>query len=382
MVAEFKELMVSLQKTAYHQWMKKEGIPVVVNYGVEDIRELELRPWPRMGGRGTFIHLYGMEGATGMYVGEIPSGGALQPEKHLYDEVVCILAGNGATEVWQENGKKQLFEWGPWSLFAPPKNSWHRLINGGREPVKFVAVTDAPSLMDVFRNEEFIFRCPFVFSERFSGEEGYYNVSNKRYKSGLTNIWETNFIPDVRSALLAEKRGKGEGEKVSGGNSIVFQIAGNYLAGHIGQWPVGRYHKAHYHGPGAILLGLGSVGSALMWPKELGNRPYESGHGDKVAEVKWKEGSVYSPPDGWFHQHFNTGALPARLLAFRSSRLYPTGRNLAAKRHDDGAITSIKKGGTMIEYEDEDPEIRRRFESELKKKGIRCEMPPIFEAVS
>ena len=36
---------------------------------------------------------------------------------------------------------------------------------------------------------------------------------------------------------------------------------------------------------------------------------------------------------------------------------------------------SIKNGGTLLEYEDEDPEIRRRFESRLKSTGVRCEMP-------
>ncbi len=47
-----------------------------------------------------------------MYVAEIPPGEALQAEKHLYEELICILDGMGATEVWQEGKKKSLFEWG------------------------------------------------------------------------------------------------------------------------------------------------------------------------------------------------------------------------------------------------------------------------------
>jgi hypothetical protein len=34
----------------------------------------------------------------------------------------------------------------------------------------------------------------------------------------------------------------------------------------------------------------------------------------------------------------------------------------------------------MIEYEDEDPEIRRRFEERLKRAGVRSEMPPASSA--
>jgi oxalate decarboxylase/phosphoglucose isomerase-like protein (cupin superfamily) len=370
---EFKLLMTSLEKTTYHQWMKKEGIPMVEGFGLRDVRELELRPWRRTGGRGTYIHLYGMEGLTGMYVAEIPPGGALTPERHLYEEVICILEGNGATEVWQEGGKKHLFEWGPWSVFAPPLNSWHRLVNGGREPVKLLAVTTAPLIMDYYRNEEFIFNCPFLFSDRYTGEEGYFNVGNKRYKKGLANVWDTNFISDVSSAVLDSEEEKGAGVKIT-----QFQISGNSLIGHIAHWPAGRYHKAHYHGPGAILLGIQSSGYVLIWPKDLGIQPYKSGHGDKVIELQWTAGSVYCPPWGWFHQHFNTGSGSARHLAIRvGGRVHATGLSLAAKRHDDGTLTSIKKGGTLIEYEDEDPAVRRNFEKALRETGVPCEMPAI-----
>ncbi|MGH7198303.1 MAG: cupin, partial [Candidatus Omnitrophota bacterium] len=104
--------MNALQQTGYHQWMKSEGLPVVVGHGIEDVREIKLLPWRRTGGLGAFVHLHGMEGVTGMVVAEIPPGGALQPERHIYEEIICILDGQGATEVWQEGGKKSLFEWG------------------------------------------------------------------------------------------------------------------------------------------------------------------------------------------------------------------------------------------------------------------------------
>jgi hypothetical protein len=53
---------------------------------------------------------------------------------------------------------------------------------------------------------------------------------------------------------------------------------------------------------------------------------------------------------------------------------------LAGKRHEDGTTTSIKRGGTLIEYEDEDPEIRRRFEATLKQEGVRSDMPQVAYA--
>lgn len=368
---DFSQLMTALKRTPYHQWMEREGLPVVVGHGVEDVRELPLSVWRRTGGKGSFIHLYGMEGSSGMYVGEIPPGDALNPEKHMYEEVIVILEGNGATEVWQEGGKKHAFEWNRWSLFAPPLNTWHRLVNGGREPVKFLAVTTAPIVMDLYRNEEFIFNSPFIFSERFAGEEGYFSGTGKRYQIRNVATWDTNFIADVSSAAVDACEEKGVGALIT-----CFEIAGNSLVGHLSQWPAGLYHKAHYHGPGSILFGLQSSGYVLLWSKDLGTRPYQSGNGDDVVEMRWKAGSVYCPPGGWFHQHFNIGSTPARQLAIRfGGRVHPTGFATAAKRHDEGVLISIKNGGTLLEYEDEDPEIRRRFEQSLRDAGVRCEMP-------
>ena len=366
-----KELIAAFEKTTYVRWLRREGIPIHEGYGIEDVRQLELAPWPRTGGRGAFIHLYGMQGLTGMYAAEIPPGGALNPERHMYEEVICILSGQGATEVWQEGGRKQIFEWSPWSLFAPPLNSWHRLVNGGREPVKFLAATNAPMIMDVFHSEEFVFNCPFRFSDRYGGQQDFFNEGNKRYETGMQHIWETNFIPDVRSAALDLRDVKGSGVRIT-----QFELAGNELIGHLAQWPVGRYHKAHYHGPGAVLLGLQSSGYVLLWDSELGTRPYESGQAHEVIEIRWKEGSIYCPPGGWFHQHFNTGAEQARHLALRyGSRLYPIGFKIAAQRREDGVYIDVKKGGTLINYEDEDPEIRRRYEKALKETGVVCQMP-------
>ena len=119
---KMKPMMDSLKKTPYHGWVQGEGLSLFEAHGLEDVRDVELKPWRRMGGKGAFIHLYGMEGITGMYVAEIPPGEALNAERHMYEEVICVLSGQGATEVWHESGKKQSFEWGAWSLFSPPLN--------------------------------------------------------------------------------------------------------------------------------------------------------------------------------------------------------------------------------------------------------------------
>ncbi len=367
----------SESKTGYELWLDREGIPLTEGYGIPDVRQVPRGEWQRTGGRGAYIDMEGMQGVTGMYVVEIPPGGYLKPEKHLYQEIMFVLGGRGSTQVWHDGRSKQSFEWQDGSLFAPPLNTWHQLFNGSSEPALLLALTDAPLVFDLYRDPEFIFDSPYQFKSRFDGEANYFTEGTTETTSswGYTN-WETNFIADVGAVKLAPAEYKSAGGSITG-----FEISGNSLIGHIAEWPVGHYHKAHYHAAGAILLGLRSEGYVLMWPNELGPRPYESGRGDEVVRVEWGLGSVYSPPQGWFHQHFNTGREPARQLALRfGSRHHPVGFHLAAKRSEAGIAISIRDGGTLIEYEDEDPAIRREYEAALARNGIPCEMPAVVYA--
>jgi len=365
-------------KTGYELWLDRESVPVSEGYGIADVTQIPRGDWQRTGGKGAYIHLAGMQGITGMYVVEIPPGGLLKPERHLYQEVMYVLRGRGAAEIWQAGQPKQSFEWQAGSLFSPPLNAWHQLYNGSSEPALLFALTDAPLVFDLYRDPEFVFDCSHQFLSRFDGQADYFREGTNRAQSavGISSFLETNFIADVSGVKLDSAEYKSAGGQITG-----FEISGNSLIGHIAEWPVGRYHKAHYHAAGAMLFGLRSQGYVLMWPNELGPRPYESGHGDQVVQVDWGLGSVYSPPQGWFHQHFNTGQVAARQLALRfGSRRHPVGFHLAAKRTEDGTAVSIRNGGTLIEYEDEDPAIRREYEQALARNGIRCDMPEVAYA--
>jgi quercetin dioxygenase-like cupin family protein len=359
--------------TSYELWLREEGIPVIEGYGIEDVSVLPRKFWKRTAGSGAYIELKGMEGFTGMAVGEIPPGGALNPENHLYEELIYILRGVGATEIWSAGNdrRKMHFEWQQGSLFAVPLNTRHRLVNGSNEPALFLAVTSAPLMIDLLHNVPFVFGCDYKFADRFDGQADYFVPTLDRKEIGGFINWETNFIADARGALVDPSEAKGYGVRITS-----FDMGGSTLVGHIAEWPVGRYHKAHFHQGGAILLILRSEGYTLMWPQEAGTRPYRSGRADQVVRVNWREGSVFSPPSGWFHQHFNTGKEPARQLAFRYSG--QSGKHLLGcwrAINKEGVRTSIREGGTLIEYEDEDPQIRKDFEAAIGKLGIEMQMP-------
>src|SRR5260221_10199360 len=121
--------------TSYDDFMESQGIPIFRGIGVKRVQDMPLKPWKRMGGRGTFIQLFGTEGKWGCYVVEVPGAGALNPERHMYEEIMVLVEGRGTTEIWTDDQKKaHSFEWQRGSMFAVPLNTWHRIVNAASSP--------------------------------------------------------------------------------------------------------------------------------------------------------------------------------------------------------------------------------------------------------
>src|SRR3989304_5737293 len=94
----------------YERYLEKEGLPVIRDYSVWDLMTVPLKSWARKGGAGAYFNLVGSEGIIDAYVCEIPPGGSLLPQRHLYEEIIYILSGSGATTVWVEGSAKPSFE--------------------------------------------------------------------------------------------------------------------------------------------------------------------------------------------------------------------------------------------------------------------------------
>src|SRR5437764_11342151 len=95
----------SIRQSFYEHWLDVEGLPVYRGNYVEDVHTLELGLWPRMGGRGAYLSLANQEITNG-YVVEIAPAGTLNPERHLYEELMYVIDGSGSTQVWNEDGQR------------------------------------------------------------------------------------------------------------------------------------------------------------------------------------------------------------------------------------------------------------------------------------
>lgn len=121
---------------------ENQGLPIHTGPGMADLRALEVAPYARVGGKAAFIQLHGMQGITGGYIGEIAPGGALNPERHLYEEVICILNGQGGMHPYTDGHEDKVIDikWGEASIYCPPGDWFHQHFNPGNEPARHLAV--------------------------------------------------------------------------------------------------------------------------------------------------------------------------------------------------------------------------------------------------
>ena len=349
------------RQSAYDLWEQKQGIPIVTGFYIADVNDIEVKPLDLMRVPGAIVDLEGCGGTNSAYAIEIPAGGATTPIRHMIEILCYVTKGRGATTVWYGENEKHSFEWQTGSVFSVPLNARYQHFNGsGTDPTRIFVVTTAPTVMNLFHNEEFIFNNPFVFTDRmdnpkhFSGDGTLYTGH-----TGRVRVWETNFIPDVRTHDVYSWRERG-----AGGGSLMFELAHNTMCAHISQFPIGTYKKGHRHGPGAHVVILGGDGFSMLWPR---------GKPEERVKVDWKIGSVVVPPTQWFHQHFNTGNNYARYLALRWGSARYGGMALGANENE-AADVSESEGGAQIEYENEDRTIHQIFEDDLKKHGAECNM--------
>ena len=343
------------QEMPYDRWAGSVGIPIHRGHGVEDLRTVALGRWEERGCDAAFVRLEGQEGVCESRVTEIAPGAALPAGRFAIDELVYVLSGHGATTVWSGNGPKKVFEWQPHSLFAVPRYAWRQFANlQGDTPARLLHYNYLPLAMTAAPEPELFFHPSVDRPEMLYGSEFYSAATmvespDASEGRGLSQVWIGNFFPDMRAWDKVEANtGRG-----AGGSIVRMGFPGSELTTHMSVFAARTYKKAHRHGPGRLIVIPSGVGYSVMWREG----------GEKVV-VPWHECSVLVPPDRWFHQHFNAGGEPARYLALHPPRQFGG----HAEKIEDRARD-------QIEYPDEDPWIRQRFEEELAGRGLRSLMP-------
>lgn len=341
----------------YDQWMRSVGIPIHTGFFISDLRTLDLAWWEERGCQAAFIQLLGQEGIIEARVTEIPPGESLPPFKLAVDEVVYGLQGRGLTTVWGgTDSRRQTVEWQERALFLLPRNRFHQFSNvQGDRPVRLLHYNYLPLAMTAIPDPQFFFNNPYDAPAATAGSDTeFYSEAkalprmDRRGGGGL--LWRGNFFPDMGSwDKLEANQLRG-----AGGQTVFIQFPGSELSSHMSVFDPQLYKKAHRHGPGRVIVIPGGDGYSILWEE-----------GKEKIIVPWQEASAFVPPNRWFHQHFNVGGARARYLALHPPTQF--------HGYTDESVGDLSND--QIEYADEDPWVRAKFEEELAKRNLQSLMP-------
>jgi hypothetical protein len=347
----------------YMRWLEGEKVPIHRGYYIEDVRTVELGKWDRADCNAAFFELAGQEGVSEAHVIEIAPGQTLAPFKVALEQVAYVAQGRGITTIWGGEGMpKHSFEWQAHSMFFIPPNCTYTLTNAqGSQPARLLFESSLPVAMSVNPDPDFFFNNPYVNKSLYNadGSPFYAEAMAQKVIRGVNgrpgetqehSEWAGSFFPDM-SAWDKLDNYKGRG---AGGQVVWVRFPNAPTWAHMSVFPAQTYKKAHRHGPGVVIVIPAGEGYSVMWLE-----------GEEKVFIHWHEGSVFVPPNRWFHQHFNVGSENGRYLA-----MHPAGRAGGGntERIQDPALD-------QIEYPNEEPVIRQYFEDQLAKRGIKSNMP-------
>ena len=345
--------------SSYQDFVRQEGVPLYQGSALEDLGSLALGDWERRGGKAAYTRL-GDQEFYNLQIVEIPPASQLKPEHHMYDSVMYVMNGRGATTIWQEGEPGTTVEWEEGALLAIPLNAWHQEFNSsGDEPCRLLFGTNMAHVMNLYGNLDFVFY-PFVFSDRYSHSmQAFFSERGKHWN---LRLYETNFIPDIRKFALDAYPERGNR------TSIMRLAMSNTSVGmHVMSVSEGTYVTAHRHEARAHVIVIAGQGYELLFmPDEEKNR----------RKVPTNPYAVVAPRHNEYHQHFNTGKGEYRMLAFRGSGL----RRGGGRSYDPARTAQDKNPYELsykIPYRKEDPAIREEYYRELEKNGINLRLEPI-----
>ena len=323
----------------YQAWLAKAKMDIPVHEGlmIEDVATIPLRSWPQLGEgvSGLYLRFAGYQIIDGRIL-EIPGGARTESQRQFCEIVLYFINGSGYTILQQEGKPEQTVQWSQGSLLAVPLNVRHQHFSTGDRPARMLAVSSFPFMLNVSGSEEFITRNPFVFTDRYDGSPDYFEPARNEDEIQVT----THFVDDIRSAKTQPFEYRGKGNK-----TFRLLMAGNsMLSVHVSEMPPRTYKKAHRQSGNAFVLLLSGEGFSLAWPE----RAYHN-----KRRVDWKAGTLFVPPDYWYHQNLNSGSTPARYLAINAPTLV---RNIGLRFSD------------QLEVDLE--EVKLEWENELKKTAL------------
>lgn len=241
---------------------------------------------------------------------EIPPGGKLSAHRHLAEEMIYIVSGQGYTLMWNRSeGKKERYEWAEGDLLSPSLNAWHQHFNGSSDtPARYLSMTTSPLTENIFKNSSFLSSTDFSFAERWekSVEQKPEYVGNATTGSQTVQMNVGHLLPNLRNRKMKD-RGIGmsgitilpEGDMA--GNQLLEMEVREYTSGDA----VGHYHRHLWEVVYYVLKGEGY--SVLQR------------EGEPERRIEWSEGDLFIVEANEYHDHRPRGGAGASRLQVKAS---------------------------------------------------------------
>lgn len=266
--------------TPYDRWLEEaeKRIPIFSGLYIQDVRTEPLKPWTDMGVNGLYMRMADYQIIDG-WILEIPAKGSTKPVKHMFEAGMYFFGGPGHVTIQQEGRRPERIDFKYRTLYSVPLNVKYQIFNDSNEPLRLVAVTSFPFVMNSTNSEKFVYENPFKFSDRYDAQEDYKRKNTK----ARDRVTETNVVDDALAFKLDawDERGKGS-------TNMHWRMSGNTMIDlHVSEMPSQEYKRAHRHSSDAFVMLLSGEGYSLTWPE---------GQYNKRVRVNWHEGTLFVPP--------------------------------------------------------------------------------------
>jgi quercetin dioxygenase-like cupin family protein len=220
---------------------------------------------------------------TDLTLVEIPPGGQLPLARHLAEEMIYIVAGEGYTTMWTRPGEKpQRYEWTTGDMVSPSLNAWHQHFNSSADtPARYVSLTTTPLTNNLFHDPEFLTSSEFVFEERWQQgitQQAQHKTPDLSEGSNNVDLWAGHVLYDLPGREMNQRR-----ENVFGINTRpTGDMAGNYIL----ELSTREYHDQQRHPSQypreTIIYILAGEGSTIL---QRGDEP--------ARRLDWEAGDLF-----------------------------------------------------------------------------------------
>jgi quercetin dioxygenase-like cupin family protein len=142
---------------------------------------------------------------------EIPPGGYLPPHRHLAEEIIYIISGQGNTTMWQRTNEEQVrYDWVAGDLLSPSLNVWHQHINTSADtPARYISITTTPLSKNLFPHPAFLSSSDLMFDDRWEQgitQEPEYIPAGGFESSEVVRMRVGHKLPDLPGRVLKQRR--------------------------------------------------------------------------------------------------------------------------------------------------------------------------------